>query len=279
MVCGWLSQTVCDRAAEGSRVAIWNGSGGSDAPIAVSTGEVDLAVSTPANFARMAVAGAGPLAGKPQPRLRAIGVLPQDDRLVFALRRDLGIESFVQLREERPPLRLVVSVDDGKNHIGYLTHRWMEAAGISADEIRSWGGEVYEAERPETCLDLMASGEADGVIQEAIMTPWWHEQLDSVSLRFLPIEQTVLETLEREIGVKRNTLPAGYFRDLDFDMVALDFSDFVILVRDDMPDDLAYLIAWCFTETRHEFEGRYLHIPPDRSPVGYPLEPRAMAPS
>jgi TRAP-type uncharacterized transport system substrate-binding protein len=44
-----------------------------------------------------------------------------------------------------------------------------------------------------------------------------------------------------------------------------------------MPDDVAYLIAWCMCETREGIERTYRHIPPERSPLSYPLEPRKIA--
>ena len=44
-----------------------------------------------------------------------------------------------------------------------------------------------------------------------------------------------------------------------------------------MPDDVAHLIAWCLGETRGALERQYRHLPPNRSPVSYPLDPAKMA--
>ena len=43
-----------------------------------------------------------------------------------------------------------------------------------------------------------------------------------------------------------------------------------------MPDDVAGLIAWCMVATRDALEVQYRHIPPDHSPLTYPLDPIAM---
>ena len=56
----------------------------------------------------------------------------------------------------------------------------------------------------------------------------------------------------------------------------LDFSDFLILVRDDMPDDVAHLLTWCLVEQRAWIERQYRHLPPHRSPLSYPLVPERM---
>ena len=276
IVCSWLTQEVIDRCAPGSKVAIWNGVGGADAAIAVGDRAVDLAISTPAALTRSALEGRGLLQGHAQPGLRAIGVLPQDDRLIFGIRKEFGVRSFADLRAKKPPLRLTVSVNDGANYIGFVTDRFMEATGITRSVIESWGGELYEAERPDTCLELLNAEKVDAVIQEAVMAPWWHEQR-KVALNFLSLEEPALAKLESELGILRNTLPKGYFPDLDHELVSLDFSNFVVLVHKDMPEDLAFLITWCFTETRLHLEQRYRHLPQDRATLGYPLIPQNMA--
>ena len=60
-------------------------------------------------------------------------------------------------------------------------------------------------------------------------------------------------------------------------MPAVDFSDFVVLVRDDLSEDIAHLLTWCIVETREKLERQFRHLPPRRSPVTYPLVPREMA--
>jgi TRAP-type uncharacterized transport system substrate-binding protein len=57
----------------------------------------------------------------------------------------------------------------------------------------------------------------------------------------------------------------------------LDFSDFLMIAREDLPDDVAYLIAWCLCERRQVIDQAYRHIPPARSPVTYPLDPQKIA--
>ncbi|HLQ31743.1 MAG TPA: TAXI family TRAP transporter solute-binding subunit [Chloroflexota bacterium] len=276
-VCGWLCQEIGDGAGPHSRIAIWNGRGGVDNVRAVGRGEVDVSLATPAAFVKMAVDGKGPYGGEAFPHLRALGTVAQTDRLVLAVSAEHGIRSFADLRERRPVLRIATSPDDGINHIGLAVHRIMELSGIPDHDLEAWRGRFVEDERPFPCLQAVADGAADAVFYEAIMTARWQQLANERQLTFVPIEDGVLDQLERDFGWPRAVLPAGYFRGLEEPLPTLDFSDFLVLARMDMPDDVAYLIAWCLVETRAKLEAQYRHIPPERSPVTYPLEPAKIA--
>jgi uncharacterized protein len=274
-VCGWLMQEVGDRAGPFSRFATWAGRGGVDAVKAVGRGTVDVALTTPAPFARMALDGRGPYASEPYRFLRALGTVPQRDRLVLAIDAAKGIRSFDELRERRPALRIATSPNDGINHIGLAAHKLLELAGITQQQLESWGGRFVEAERPNTCIEFVERGEADAVFQEAIMTPWWRNLTERRDLIFVPIERTVLDKVELDYGWPRAVLSGGYFRNLQQPLETLDFSDFLIIVRDD--NDIAELLAFCIAETSEALEVQYRHLPPDRSPVTYPLVAAEMA--
>jgi len=276
-VCGWLAQELGDRSGPHSRFAIWNGRGGTDAVRAVGRGQVDVALATPAAFVTMALDGRGPYTDEAFSELRALGSVPQTDRLVLAVSAELGIHSFAELRERRVPLHIATSQDDGVNHIGLAVQRIMALEGIPRATFESWGGSYLEDERPMPCISQVREGRANAVFHEAIMTSWWQDLANSRALTCIPIDATVLDQLDHEYGWPRAVLPAGYFRGLETPLETLDFSDFLVMVRADMPEDVAYLVAWCIGETRAALEAQYRHIPPERSPVTYPLEPPKMA--
>lgn len=276
-ICGWLSQEIIDRTGRGSRVGIWSGRGGFDAIRAVGRGVVDVALAVPTAIIPMTLDGKGIARGEAFPDLRALGTMPQTDRLVVAIRADLGIRSFADLRRKAPALRIAASPDDGVNTVGYTTQRVMELAGLSRATIESWGGRYIESERPDECVARVQSGEADAVIHEAIMAGWWRDLVDARDIAFLPMEERVLRGMKRDYGWPRATLPAGYLRGIDTPLETLDFSDFLVIARADLREDLAYLIAWCMCERREAIERVYRHIPPERSPLTYPLVPARIA--
>lgn len=277
-ICSWLCQEVCDRAGPRTRVAIWNTVGGGvDALIEVFDGSMDLCIATPAGLIAGAQAGTGMFLRRPMPSLRALAVLPQIDRMVFAIDPRFGVRTFGELRQARLPLKIATSPDDGISMIGHVAARFLEAHGIDAATLDAWGGSFIVAPRPEQSLGRMERGEADAVIQEAIMTPWWQTMMTVRQAIALPAEDKALQRLQASLGLGSAELPAGYLPGCPEALPALDFSDFVIIVRDDMADDLAYLLTWALIETREVIERQFRHIPPHRSPLSYPLEPQRMA--
>lgn len=280
-ILSWLSQEFCDRAGSRSRVRISSVLGaGLEALWEVSDGEMDLCIVTPHALMDKALTGEDFFAGRaPMPQLRALAVLPQVDRLVFAVAPKFKVSSFEDLRTQKPALRIASSRNDEGNFIGYTADRFMEAHGISEQVLNSWGGEYVRAHRPDQCLQLVRDGLADAVVQEAIMTPWWRDLIEDGSLRPISAEMQALDALGKKLHLAAATIPAGYWKGQDQPIHALDFSDFVLVARADMPDDVAYLLAWCLVETRDKIERQYKHILPEQSPLSYPLNPIAMAKS
>ena len=282
-VCSWLTNEFCDRAGPESRTAIWSiRHGGIEAVTAVHRGEAHLAIATPAQLMATALNGTGIFAEYgPMPDLCSLGVLPQNDRMVLAIHPKHDIHSFQELRRRKPALRIATSHDDGTNFIGFVAARFMAAHGLSDDVLAEWGASYITDTRPEQALTMAASGEADAVLQEAIMTPWWQGLIEKHEFIPLPAEPESLARFQQDnpdsLVRDPNPLPAGYWSSLDDPLPALDFSDFVVLVRSDLPKDIAYLLTWCLVERRAGIERQYRHLPPERSPLSYPLVPTKMA--
>lgn len=276
-ICGWIAAELWRRSPPGSKFATWAGRGGSDAIEAVLDGEVHMALFVPAGFARTVVDGKGICRRPDVGRLRALGTLPQDDRLVLAIDARFGISSFPELRTKQPALRLATAPDDGINMTGFAAHRLLEVSGVSPKTIKSWGGKMLLGEGPWDTIPLATRGEADAVLFEAVMTPYWKELCTVRRMNFIPFEDAALSALERDFGWRRAIVPQDRFAGLAAPFQALDFSDFLLVCRDDLPDEVAYVIAALLCETPELLESQYRHIPPKDSPVTYPLEPRKIA--
>lgn len=276
-ICGWMAYEVWRRAGEGTNSVIHTGRGMGDNLLALGRGEVDVSIATPAGFARMAHAGQGPFAREPLPTLRAIACLPHDDALLVALPAALDIHSIAELRAAKPKLRLALAPDDGESFMGLGAASVLRASGIEPDEILAWGGELVFGEDPSECLAHVVTGRADGVIQEAIMTPWWKDLADTTDLTFLTLEDSAAERLSRDLSLSTVVVPEGYLRGMDAAVRAVDFSGWLVLVREDMRDDVAELLATGLVESSDFFEGQYHHIPERSSPLAYPITPVKLA--
>ncbi len=276
-ICGWLSQEFCDRAGPYSRVFIGNSNGQADSVRAVHRGQVDVAVTTPTTAMAMAMRGEGLFAGEPCSDLRALAVIPQRDVLVLSVGKEHGIRTFEELRQKRSPLKIATSPDDGMNYLGYIARRFMEAAGIPEETLKSWGGSYVDAMRPEIVLEFFREGLVDGVIMEAIMAPWWRQLVEKREVVFLSAPEETLQLMERQYHWARKVMHANTFPDQPEDVWTIDYSHFVVFCRDDLPEDIAHLLTWCLVETRDLIEVQYRHLAPERSPITYPLEPKKMA--
>jgi TRAP-type uncharacterized transport system substrate-binding protein len=252
-ILSWLSTDFCERAGPHSRFAIWSiRGGGIEAIPAVARGEVDMAIATPTGLVGGARTGKGiweKYGYEKMTNLRALAVVPQTDRMILAVDPKYGCKTFEDIRERKPALRLARSADDGTNLVGYLAARFLEAHGIGEDVLKSWGGEVVLGTRPDHDLIPALKGEVDAVVQEAIMVPYWEELIESETLIPIPAEADALKRLE-PFGFSPSSIKAGFWKNLDHDLPALEFADFVVIVSDDMPDDVAHLLTWCLCETR-----------------------------
>ncbi|KAJ5413826.1 hypothetical protein N7509_000453 [Penicillium cosmopolitanum] len=237
-ISSWLSQEFCDRAGPKSRTAIWSlRDGGLDSILQVYNGEADLGISTPTTLLKATV-------------------LPQRDRLMFAAASGLNISSFADIRDRKLPLRIAVSEDDGSNLIGYISARVLEAHRLDEETMHLWGGSWVKACRPEQVIDLFQTGQADAVIQEAIMTPWWRDLIENRALSPVEMDDAALDKLSGRDGFQRSSVKADFWSNLTHNIQCVDFSDFVVVVRDDMPHDIAHLLTWCLVETRHVLEAQ-----------------------
>jgi NMT1-like family len=260
-ICGWLAQEIGDRSPEGSQFAIWSGRGGVDQVEALRAGQADIAIVTPAAAVPML---------KPE-GLCALGVIGQRDRLVVAVDAGLPVSTVADLAAISGEVTIATSADDGINLIGLAAHKALRLAGLDIS-----GLSFRYDERPFPPIGWFADGEADVLIHEAIMTPHWQRIAAKRPVRYLPWGDDVLAAFAAE-GWPAATVEAGYLPGLDEDLRTLDFSDFVLLCPQALADDVAYLAVWCMVKTRRALEAQYAHLPPDHSPVTYPLVPADMA--
>lgn len=275
MIAGWILANMRWRSPPRSQFWVKTGTGFRDNIEALANAEVDIAITTPYDIClEWAREGRHFFAGQAYPFIRALGYLPQDDRLVFCVREDTGITSFDDIRARKFPLRLATTTRDQDNLLTWLVERILELHGIPP-AIEQWGGKWLGHDHPRKCLPQAINGEANAVCNEGIMVPQWYELVEKVPMRFLSMEEAALGKLVSDYGVRRAILPKGRLK-ADRDIACVDFSNWAIIVRDDMYDDLAYRIVAVMVEERAEFEARFRHLPVERSPMTYPIDPYKM---
>ena len=235
---------------------------------AVANGEADMGLTTPPVCATMAYRGVGPYTKKIQ-NLRAIGSFPHDDMMMWAVTADSGINSIEEMKEK--PLRLVLSK---KEHpVTFVVEKILEAYGTSIDDLKSRGWQILVEHHTLRMPLPVIEGRADALIYEARKTPPWYQLTQSRLMKFLPVREDILQKMEDEYGYRKALLKKGMLRGIEGDVPCIDFSDWVMFVRDDMSDDLAYLITKIFVERRGEFETSFRSLPLEKSDLVYPIDP------
>lgn len=273
-VCGWLGAGLIERAPPGSRYAIWSTLYcGAETVRLIGEGKYDMAFSTPAQLVPNAVNGVGLFEQKAYPDLLSIGTFPQKDSLILAIDASLGIRTFEDIRTKRPALHIATQPNDGDSYIGFVVDRLLAEAEITREQILEWGGSFQEFNPPDQCADAVRDGRANALFYEAVMTPYWRFLARDKPLNFIPFEPEVLRGLKNKFGWNTNILPTGALTGLDFDLEAIDWSDWVSMVRPEFPDDVAYVLAWIACNTAEIIERQYRHLAPEISPLSYPILP------
>jgi TRAP-type uncharacterized transport system substrate-binding protein len=211
---------------------------------AVAAGKLSLAWLNASAALTLAYRGTGPFA-KSLP-LRTIAVFPSYDIMGFAVHESTGITSLAQIKKERRALR--ISTGRASRHAlsgsttMYTVEAVMRAAGFTLSDIRRWGGKIHSTPRPSDPRRQSAieTRDVDAIFDEGIKS-WAQNALDH-GFRFLPLDGTVLRRLTT-MGYRRTVMPKTLFHGLPEDIPTIDFSGWPMLVRADMPDDIAYALC------------------------------------
>lgn len=213
---------------------------GIGAPVAVGRKKYEFSFANPAGLALMALRGRGFY--KQAIPLRAIGVFPSWDRLVFAVREDTGIQSLDEVKQRKYPL--CVSTRRGGRYQGTLfaLDEVLKGYGFSLLDIEKWGGKVLRASSPSSSdrREHIVGKVANAVFDEGIKS--WGSVALSSGMRFLPIKDSVLKRLER-LGFSRTLLTPAEYPKLTQALSTVDFSGWLFFCHRDLESPVAYAMA------------------------------------
>jgi TRAP transporter TAXI family solute receptor len=199
---------------------------------------VDFGVTTH-QWLRWAYEGSHLYKGEgPRKNLRVIATLQYAKYLIVAATKESGITDLRQLAGR--PIRLL---------IGYNDYEWDVLAhyGITKRSIEAAGGRVKAGVDPSQRHDF------DVVIYVGTLnnTPEyniWYQLSQKYDLRYLNLDDTLLDKLAREQNMERRDIPEGLLRGVDRPIPTVGVHVEVIYGRDDMPDSFAYDVAKAIDE-------------------------------
>jgi TRAP-type uncharacterized transport system substrate-binding protein len=214
--------------------------GGTGPALLVDKKKYDFGFGNPVGLSRMAYLGRGFY--KKKIPLRAIGVFPTWDRLIFAVHKTTGIQSIADIKKQRYPLRISTRRKGKLQTTLYVIEEVLKAYGMSLSEIEKWGGKVMEAVSPSSPDRAVAirSGTADAVFDEGVKS-WGATALDE-GMQFLPVEETVLDKMAR-LGFPGAMLTREHYPKMERDIRTVDFSGWTFFCHADLPSEIAYNMA------------------------------------
>ena len=214
--------------------------GGTGPAMLVDQKKYDFGFGNPVGLSRMAYLGRGFY--KKKIPLRAIGVFPTWDRLIFAVRKDTSIESIEEIKKQKYPLRISTRRRGKLQTTLYAIEELLKAYGIRLADIVRWGGKIMEAASPSSPerQEAILSAKADAVFDEGVKS-WGALALDE-GMRFLPINDAVVRHMEK-IGFPGAMLTRQHYPKLEGDIPCIDFSGWTFFCHADLPWQIAYDMA------------------------------------
>ena len=251
---------------------------------AVAEGKISLAWINPSVAATLAFKGKGPFS-KPLP-LRTLAVFPSYDVVGFAVHASTGVASLAEIKRKKIPLRL----STGQTSRRALMHHptmftvmtAMKAAGFTVADIKKWGGKIQSVTRPShpDRRAAIEDGTIDAVFDEGIKS--WGQTAVNHGFRYLPVDGDILRRLTA-MGYRRSVVPKSRFQGMAEDVNTVDFSGWPMVVRADMPDEVAYALCEAIearkdlipTDNYKPLDVAQLCADDEEAPRGVPFHPGA----
>ena len=168
--------------------------------------------------------------------------------LAVMVRSKLNINSLDEVREKKMPLRIMVLPPGSLAEFG--SRRLLEAYGISAKDLTSWGGSIAN-NTFEVIASMMQDGRADCFIH--LITPGHPTVMEmavTTGIKFLSLNDEVINRMKAS-GWYPNVMPAGTFKGQYNDVKTVGITTGIITTKD-FSDDLAYLVTKTVCENKDE---------------------------
>lgn len=151
------------------------------------------------------------------------------------------VETVGDLLERKPDLNWTFMQ---RGNPGELTaRRILDAYGVDFDDLQEWGG-AYSLNPHAEIGSLMIDGHTDifMVLTRAPAAFMLDMDASISDLRFLPVEEEVLDQIKEQYGNIKTMHPAEHYQSIEqpFPTVA---SDHVVFVHEDMDEELAYQLT------------------------------------
>jgi uncharacterized protein len=199
---------------------------------------VDFGVTS---SAMLSSAYKGSTSKEPYRNLRLIAKLEDPFYFLVAVRRELEIKDLARIKQLHLPVR-IMGADGAMMTI-------LKYYGISADDIKSWGGKMG------VTLDEVLKGDFDivaGFLASPALNPessWWTTLSQKFDLYFLELPNDLLTLIaQQNIDAEFVEVHHGLLKGIDRRIKTLGRSGESIFAREDTPEQAAYDLAKALDE-------------------------------
>lgn len=132
----------------------------------------------------------------------------------------------------------------------------LNAYGLTEEKIREFGGKIDKNDQQVISDDMRNGRISLDLDYFSLGHPVISELATQLPIKFLPLEQNIIDDLCSDYGFTPVTLPAGSFQGQDQDVPLVGGST-ALIARTDLPDDLAYTITKTIFENAEFFRANH----------------------
>ena len=251
------------------------GLGSLENPKMIGRGDVDAGILNPPVTAKMAMEGKGPFE-ESVGELRAIARFPEPDYIFWLVAEELGIGSMEELPKRKPPFTLVSGRigPTGPDTLTWTVEQVMKYYGFSYQDIESWGGKVLFPGPAVVGVPMVRNGQAHAIFQEGVHHPMWEQLAEARPLRCLGLSRGAVDYMKDTYGFSEAIIPKGRLKGVEQDLLTIDYGGWLLACREDLPEELAYLLAQVSTEQSDAIVAPFKDAPKHLQSLEIPLTPQ-----
>lgn len=157
-----------------------------------------------------------------------------------------GVTTFEEIIAKKLPVRVVTKQPGSFGISGAID--LLAAFGLTFDDIRKWGGEVYHID-PSQMTDMLREGKADlSIDMISLGQPAFTELTMTTPMHVIRLADATLGKM-RERGYADRTTPAGTWGGQTQEVPTVAGCE-TLLIRKDVPDDVVYLMTKTICENK-----------------------------
>jgi TRAP-type uncharacterized transport system substrate-binding protein len=272
----WVLGEVTARllAPLGYQVQVESRSASTENPRWVGRGDALLGGCIPSTV-QWAAAGKHNYAGESFPEFRAIARITRPSWIGVAVTRASRLRSLDQVREQQLPISVLSNNWESVAAVG--PRLILEHHGLSRELIESWGGSYYRISgHPyspyirENNVDLLI---LNIYLGHSPVGRYWHEASVLLNLRFLDLDEALIDRLAAETNGERGFIPHNLVRGVDHDVPTVYHEEMIIYGRADLPDDFVEQLARAYDEGSIAFLQTAVHMAYNQRSVAHPSIP------